>query len=352
MEQDIHFCLAPDGASIAYAVAGDGPQLPLVRAATWLTHLEHDLVTYPHWLEDFASDRRYVRYDMRGCGLSDRDVQDVSIDAQIADLEAVVDDAGLDRFDLLGVSGGAGLSIAYALRHPWRIAHLVLYGAYLQGRRRRAATPAEIEEQRLLVDLTRLGWGRHGSTFRSVFTARFMPDATAEVAAAYDEMQRVCSSGEVAARLAAADNELDVAALAPQLRVPVLVIHLRGDRAVPFEEGRRVAATIPGASFLPLQGRNHIIGSDDPAWDRFVSATKRFCSGAADRVDHGLRDLSARERDVLSFVAEGLDNGAIADRLDLSARTVERHLAHIYRKLGVTGRSARAAAAVRFAQRR
>lgn len=352
MDQDIRFCLSPDGTSIAYAVAGDGAELPLVRAATWLTHLEHDLVTYPHWLEDFAADRRYVRYDMRGCGLSDRDVQDVSFEARVADLEAVVDDAGLDRFDLLGVSGGGCVAIAYAVRHPWRVAHLVLYGSFLQGRRRWAKTPAEREEERLLVDLTRLGWGREDSSFRSVFAARFMPDASAEVAAAYDEMQKVCSSGEMAARLSEADHDVDVTALATRVRIPALVIHVRGDAAAPFEEGRRTAAAIPGAKFVPLQGRNHIIGRDDPAWDRFVDETKRFCAGAAQLSDSRLHDLTARERDVLAFVAEGLDNRAIGDRLGLSARTVERHVAHIYQKFGVAGRSARAAVAARFAQGR
>lgn len=341
----IRFAVAPDGVRVAWDRAGEGP--PLVRAATWLTHLEYDVAVYQHWLTDLTRGRSLVRYDMRGCGLSDRGPADVSLEARVEDLAAVVDGAGLQHFDLLGVSGGGPVSVVYAARHPGRVRSLVLYGSYARGRATRARHAAAQHEQRLLVELTRVGWGRNNPGFRRVFSSMFMPDASAEEVDAFDEVQRRSADPDTAARIRQATHEIDIESLAAQVRVPTLVLHVREDAAAPFEEGRRLAGLIPGAQFVPLEGRNHILGPDDPAWQQFVAHLDRFLDRP--RPLDPLAALTGRERAVLALVAEGLDNDGVADRLSLSPRTVERHLSNIYTKLGVTGKAARAAAAARFA---
>jgi len=350
MDQRIGFCSSADGVRIAYASAGGGPARPMVRVATWLTHLEHDTDLIEPWVRDVAADRTLLRYDMRGCGLSDRDVEDFSLAAKLGDLEAVVDAADVNRFDLLGLSGGGPVAIAYAVRHPSRVAHLVLYGSYAQGRGRRVGrAPDAHEEEFVLVSLTRMGWGRPNPAFRRVFTTLFMPDASERVVRSFEHMQRVSASAETAARIREASYDTDVSALARRVTVPTLVLHLREDAATPFEEGRRLAALIPDAQFVPLEGRNHIMGSDDPAWPAFVDEVRRFTSAEEPAHRPGTR-LTSRERDVLAGVADGMDNAQIAAHLSLSVRTVERHLSTIYTKLGVAGKAARAAAAAQFAR--
>lgn len=346
----IEFCTSADGVRIAYATSSGGPARPLVRVATWLTHLEHDAQVYAHWLTDLARGRTYLRYDLRGTGLSDRDVTDLSLEAKLADLEAVIDAAGVDQVDLLGLSGGGPVAIAYAHRHPHRVAHLVLYGSYARGRAKRGASPLQREEEALLLSLTRAGWGGGNRAFRRVFTNLFMPDATAAEVDAYEAMQQVSTSAETAVGIRVASYQTDVSAIAAQLAVPTLVLHARNDAVAPFEEGRRLAATIPGAQLVPIEGRNHILGPDDPAWPVFVGEVGRFLDTPATARERALDRLTRRERDVLERVAAGEDNEQIASALALSVRTVERHLSNIYLKLGVTGKSARAAAAARFSR--
>ncbi len=353
MDERIRFCQAGDGTRIAYGVSGGGPGRPLVRVATWLTHLQYDRALVEHWTDELGADRPFVRYDLRGCGLSDREVSDFSLDAKVSDLEAVVDAADLGRFDLLGLSGGGPVAVAYAVRHPHRVAHLVLYGSYLSGRaKRRGLTALQREEQALLVSLTRVGWGSDNPAFRRVFSTLFMPDAPPDVVAAYEEVQRRSCSGETAARIREASYGTDVSELAARVRSPTLVMHLRDDGAAPFEEGRRLAAAIPGAQFVQLEGRNHILGKEDPHWPLFVEELQTFVAEDRDVVaTDGLESLTAREVDVLRLISDGLDNDGIAGQLTLSVRTVERHLSNIYGKLGLSGRAARAAAAARFARR-
>ncbi len=349
IRQRIGFCRAPDDVRIAYAVCGEGPGRPLVRVATWLTHLEYDAGVYGHWLAELSADRRLVRYDLRGCGLSDRDVCDLSLEAKVADLEAVIDTAGLDQVDLLGLSGGGPVAVAYAHRHPHRVAHLVLYGSYATGRALRGdPDPAAHEEDSLLLSLVRVGWGSGKPAFRHVFTRLFMPDASDEEAAAFEEMQQVSASAETAARIREASYHTDVTALAREVAVPTLVMHTREDPVAPFEEGRRLATLIRGAQFAPLEGRSHILGAEDPAWPVFLGELRRFLATPATPREVALDRLTRRERAVLELVAEGLDNEQVAQRLVLSVRTVERHLSNIYAKLGVTGKAARVAAAARF----
>lgn len=348
--QRIGFCTAPDGVRIAYATSGSGPGRPLVRVATWLTHLEHDAHVYAHWLTELAEGRPYLRYDLRGCGLSDRAVADHSLEARLADLEVVVDAARVDQVDLLGVSGGGPVAIAYAHRHPHRVAHLVLYGSYARGRAFRRTSVQQEEEESLLLSLTRAGWGGGNPAFRRVFTNLFMPDATPVEVDGYEAMQQVSADAETAAAIRAASYHSDVSAEAAELAVPTLVLHARDDAVVPFEEGRRLAATIPRAELVTIESRNHILGPNDPGWQVFVNATHRFLDTPATPLERALDRLTRRERDVLERVAAGEDNEQIATALTLSVRTVERHLSNLYLKLGVSGKAARAAAAARFSR--
>jgi pimeloyl-ACP methyl ester carboxylesterase/DNA-binding CsgD family transcriptional regulator len=325
-----------------------------VRTATWLTHLEFDWESpvWRHWLEGLGQRHTVIRYDERGCGLSDRELGELSLDQWVGDLESVVDAAGVERFALLGVSGGGFSSVAYAVRHPERVSHLVLYGASARGRRRRG-DPDAVERAELVHRIIRLAWDDPTPVFRQVFTAMFLPDGTPQQLGWFDELQRASTTGEIAASLRRAREELDVTDLAEQVRVPTLVLHARDDQAVPFAEGRLLAALIPGARFVALESRNHILLADEPAWEVFGGELSAFLGpGEASHAEVDLGELSNRELDVLALVAEGLDNQEIAARLYLSVRTVERHLTNIYAKLRVSGKAARAVAAVRFSRSR
>lgn len=348
--QRIRFCTAPDGTQLAFATHGSGP--PLVRAATWLTHLEHDWESpvWRHWLEDLGQGRTMVRYDERGCGLSDRTPGALSLDTWVSDLECVVDAAGCDRFALLGVSQGGPIAVAYAVRHPERVSHLVLYGTHARGRRRRG-DPEAVARADLLLDVIRHGWDQPNPAFRRTFTTLFLPDGTAEQMAWFDDLQaRSCDAGTAVA-LRRAREQLDVTDRLADVRAPTLVLHAREDACVPFEEGRRLAAGIPGARFVSLDSRNHILLATEPAWARFRDEVRDFLGVAAPApADPGLAGLSDREAEVLGLVADGASNEEIAARLVISERTVERHLTNVYAKFGLSGKAARAAAAARFAR--
>ena len=275
LRQEIHFCTASDGVRIAYATVGDGP--PLVKAANWLNHLEYDWQSpvWSHLLKAIAAKHRLIRYDERGNGLSDWDVDEISLDAFIRDLETVVDANGLERFPLLGVSQGCAVSIAYAARHPERVSHLVLYGGYARGRRKRGQQ-AEIDQADALLTLMRQGWGQENPAFRQIFTSLFIPDATAEQAQWFNDLQRVTTSPENAARIRYALDNIDVSSLLTSIRVPTLVLHCRNDAVQPFEEGRRMAAGIAGSRFVALESRNHLILEHEVAWGRLLDEVTRF----------------------------------------------------------------------------
>ena len=283
LTQEIHFCRTPDGVSLAYAVSGQGP--PLVKAANWLTHLDHDWHSpvWRHWLVELSRHHRLVRYDERGCGLSDWDVDTWTLDGWVEDLETVVDAAGLDRFPLLGISQGGAVAITYAVRHPERVSHLVIYGSYAQGRlQRRRASADDRARAELQVELARLGWGTDDPTFRQVFTAQFMPEASKELWSAFNELQRLTTSPENAARTMAMTNDLDITEIAPQVRTPTLVLHARDDRRPPFEQGRLLASLIPSSRFVALDSSNHILLGDEPAWLVFLSEVMAFLSQPQD----------------------------------------------------------------------
>jgi class 3 adenylate cyclase/pimeloyl-ACP methyl ester carboxylesterase len=276
--QQIRFCRSVDGVQLAYARMGEGP--PLVRAGAFLTHLERDLESpiWRHLWRDLAQDYTLIRYDARSNGLSDWEVDELSFDAFVQDLETVVDAAGLDRFALLGISQGCAVSIAYAVRHPERVTRLILYGGYAQGAAKRARSAAEQEQFAAILTLVRLGWGQENPAFRQIFTSQFVPDGTKEQVDWFNEMQRVSTSPENAARFLAVTGDFDVADLLPKVTVPTLVMHARDEVRVPFEAGRRMAAGIPGARLVPLQSRNHLILESEPAYARFLDEIRSFLS--------------------------------------------------------------------------
>jgi pimeloyl-ACP methyl ester carboxylesterase len=275
MEQKIHFCTTDDQVRIAYATVGQGP--PLVKAANWLSHLEFDWGSpvWRHLLAEFTRDHTFTRYDERGNGLSDWNVADLSFDAWVEDLDSVVEAANLDRFPLLGISQGGAVAIAYAVRHPERVSHLILYGAYARGWAKRES-PKEIEQRQAVLSLVSVGWGKDNPAFRQLWTSVYAPDASPEQAKSFNDMQQVSTSPENAVKLMNIMSNIDVMDLLPQVKVPTLVLHCRDDSGVPFEEGRKIATTIPGAVFVPITGRNHLLLEGDPSWGTFVKEVRRF----------------------------------------------------------------------------
>ena len=339
--QSLRFCTAADGTRIAIAAIGSGT--PLVRCAHWLSHVEHDLHSpvWRPWLAELSRDHQYIRYDQRGCGLSDSTVTDFSLDAWVGDLEAVVDRLGLRRFPLIGMSQGGAVAIAYTVRHPDKVSHLILPGAYARGALQRATGSAERLEAETLVNLIRLGWGRDNAAFRQVFTNQFIPGGTPTQHQWWNELERLTASPENAARTLEAFHRIDVTELARQLQVPTLVLHARGDARVPFDEGLRLAALIPGARFVPLDSDNHVLLDTEPAWPTFLAELRAFLgTRTADAGDSvGDASLTRAENEVLRLVATGLDNHAIAQHLHKSEKTVRNQLSSIFDKLGVRTRA-------------
>jgi pimeloyl-ACP methyl ester carboxylesterase/DNA-binding CsgD family transcriptional regulator len=339
--QRIRYLRTTDGVQLAWAEAGTkGPVL--VKAANWLTHLEYEWESpvWRHWIRFFAEHCRFVRYDERGCGMSDRSVGDLTFERWVEDLEAVVDVAGIDEpFTLLGISQGASVCLAYATRHPERVSRLLLYGGYARGWSRRGDAAGEREYQ-AITELVRSGWGRDNPAFRQVFTSRFIPGASSEQIEWFNELCRKTASPEVAAFLLEMRSHIDVSQLLGEVQAPTLVIHSRDDVVVPIAEGRFLATGIPGAQFVELDSANHILLEGEPAWARFRQAALEFMGvAAAAGEDPAFGSLSPREREVLALITEGLGNAEIGERLSISGKTVRNHVSSVFDKLGVWTRA-------------
>ena len=274
--QHIAFCRAADGVRLAYAVAGEGP--PLVRAANWMTHLGYDTESpvWRHWVRDMSLRHKFIRYDERGCGLSDWDAAEFTFDDWVADLESVVEALGLERFPLLGVSQGAAVAVAYAARHPERVTRLVLSGAYARGRFVRAMNEDEKRAAALDLDLARVGWGRDDPAFRQVFAAQFLPDGTRADWAAFDQLQRRTTSPENAVRFLEEFARIDVRDQAGQVQCPTLILHSRDDHRVPMRYAEELASLIPDSRLVALSSNNHLLAATEPAWRVFCDELEAF----------------------------------------------------------------------------
>ncbi|MEO5845203.1 MAG: alpha/beta fold hydrolase [Caldimonas sp.] len=341
--QDVRFCTAADGTRIAVATIGGGP--PLVRASHWLSHVQHDLESpvWQPWLRELSRHHTYVRYDQRGSGLSDRAFAGFSLDVWVRDLETVVDALGLARFPLFGMSQGGAIAIEYIRRHPERVSHLVLVGAYGRGALKREPTPPQRLEAETLVNMIRVGWGSDNAAFREVFTNQFIPGGTPTQHRWWTDLQRLTASAEGAARTLEEFQQVDVMDIAAGLRVPTLVMHSRDDNAVPFDEGRRLAAAIPGARFVALESANHVLLEGEPAWPVFLDALRAFLAPDAAAAQGGRgtdgTTLTQAEAAVLELLARGFDNHAIARQLGKSEKTVRNQVSTIFDKLGVRTRA-------------
>jgi len=339
--QRIRYLKTTDGVRLAWAEAGAGPVV--VKATNWLSHLEYEWESpvWRHWIQFFSSHFRFIRYDERGCGMTDWNTADVSFERQLADLEAVVDAADCPTpFTMLGISQGAPQCIRYAVRHPHRVSKLVLYGGYAQGWARRG-DPDAAREYESITDLMRAGWGRNNPVFRQVFTSRFVPESTSEQLAWFNDLCLKTASAANAADIFQSRSEIDVVDLLPQVTVPTLVIHGREDAAVPISQGHLIAAGIPGAEFIELDSKNHILLEHEPAWARFKEEVLRFMDVPAqgEGEDPAFESLSLREREILALIAEGLGNAEIAERLSISEKTVRNHVSNVFDKLGVWTRA-------------
>jgi pimeloyl-ACP methyl ester carboxylesterase/tetratricopeptide (TPR) repeat protein len=275
IEQTIRHCMTRDGVRLALATVGQGP--PLVRPGNWLTHLEYDRESpvWRHWIRELARDRTLVRYDERGNGLSDWRVEDLSFEALVDDLETIVDHMALERFPLFGASRGAAVALAYAARHPERVMRIVLYGGFARGWARRGST-TETERRSGLAALIEDNWGQDNPWFRQAFTSLFIPEATSEQMTWFNELQRRTISPRNARIMQEVSGTIDVTDLLPRIAAPTLIVHAREDAVVPFAEGRLLADRIPGARFVALEGRNHILLESEPAWSRFLVETRAF----------------------------------------------------------------------------
>ena len=341
VSQRIRYLTTRDSVRLAWAEAGAGRVL--VKAANWMTHLEYDWESpvWQHWIRFFSSNFRIVRYDERGCGMTDWNVGDLSFERWTEDLEAIIAAADLQEpFTLLGISQGAATCIAFAAKHPERVSHLVLYGGYARGTYHRD-DPDKKRLYRAIIELVRLGWGSDNPVFRQVFTSRFVPGASEEQISWFNELCRKTTSPETAARLLEARAEINVMPLLGKVRTPTLVIHSRDDDIIPIVEGHILAAGIPDARFVELDSKNHVLLENEPAWERFCDEILEFTGvkGSKYGEDPAFAALTPREREVLTLVAEGFGNAQIAAQLSISEKTVRNHVSNLFDKLGVWTRA-------------
>lgn len=358
MDQQIDFCTTPDGVRICYAQTGSGP--PLVKAPNWMTHIQFDLESpvWKHVWESLSRSHTFVRFDQRGSGLSDRNVPNQSFDDWVLDLETVVDAAGLERFDLLGISQGASIAIEYAARHPERVNRLILHGGYAAAAHRRPDT--DDNEWEALQTLMRIGWGSTNPAYRQIFTSRFIPDASREQFDWFNELERISCSPDNAAELVKVLLGIDVRHRLTQIKSPTLVTHARGDQMVDNGAGQYMADSIPGAHHVEFEGRNHLVLESEPSWPVFINCIEDFLGSESPPVSAltnetnlerpqpfvPVEKLTARELDVLELIAQGNTNSSIADQLVITPNTVANHVKRILSKTGTSNRTEAAAYAI------
>lgn len=340
----LSYCSTDDGVTLAMRSVGQGPLI--IKAANWLGNLEADaqLASTRHWVDHLSRRHRMLWYDARGCGLSDREAPEISLDAWVRDLEAVANASGQQRFILLGISQGAAIAIRYAVRHPERVRALVLYASFVRGvfhQGHSTKTQAVFNE---MVRIAELGWGHDATAFRRLFTAHLMPRAPASVQEAYDALHKDSVSGPMAARYMKAFYELDARADAAQVRCPTLVMHVSGDSLILQREGELVASLVPRARWVCVPGHNHLPLQDDPGWPTLQREMSQFLADLEDAEGAVAASgeppaLTTRQRDVLQHVARGMSDKEIARALQLSPRTVEMHVARALATLGARNRS-------------
>lgn len=336
----VRFTQASDGVRLAYSENGAGPDVT-IKVGMWLTHLEFD-ATSPlmrHWFDAMGERGRYVRYDARGCGLSEPAPAEISFDRWVDDLEAVAATVSDDPVNVLGFSQGAAVAIAFAVRRAERVARLILHGGFARGRLARATTPQERAEAETMCQLAEQGWAKEDGAYRQFFASQIIAAGTQQQHRWFNELQRVSASPEIAVRFMRVFNSIDVSELLPQVRCPTLIIHSKDDMRVPFAEGRLLAAGIPGAEFVPIDGVNHAVMSDEPGWQQTLDAIDAFLPSRPrprEPVDFGR--ITPRQLEILQLVAQGSANADIAERLHLSQKTVRNQVSAIFDQLGVRSR--------------
>jgi len=275
LKQRVQFTTSADGTQIAWASVGEGP--PVFKAPNYLNHIEYEW-TSPFWgpfLAEFARKNRLVRFDQRGNGLSDWDIENISPDAMNEDMEAVVAAAGLERFALFGISQGVAFSVRYAAMHPEKVSCLILFNGFTRGRRARGnAEDASFHNAAQMM--IREGWGSTNPIYRNFFTSSFLTEAPQEIKDSFDELQRISCSADNVMRINDMNSLIDNSDLARQVRVPTLVLHITGDNQVPVSEGRLTARLIPGAQFVELPGNNHVALEGYPCFDMFFEEVRAF----------------------------------------------------------------------------
>lgn len=344
----IRFCRSHDGVKIAYAVHGKGP--PLILGKNWISHLQYDWddPLLGHLLDALGRLVTVVRYDERGYGLSDWEPENFSLESRLGDLEAVVTAAGFDRYAVMAMGQTGQVAISHAAQHPERVTRLILNGTFA-GVTEEYRSKFE-EYFATLVQIVRFGWTLPDSRFRRVFSESMVPGATESQKRWIDELQPLVTSKDTAITAAQARQKVDVMNLLADVAVPTLVLHARGNRMAPFEQGRLMAAHIPDAHLVVLESGNMSPLANESAWQVWLKEVTGFLQpDRGSNLTRSVRSepmeqLTEREVELLHLVADGLTNDEIAAQLTLSARTVERHLSNVYRKLGVSGKAARAAA--------
>jgi pimeloyl-ACP methyl ester carboxylesterase/DNA-binding CsgD family transcriptional regulator len=295
-------------------------------------------LTWQPWLEAFSADYRLLTYDSRGCGLSDRDPEDLSMEALIRDFESVVDAAGFHQFSILAACQRGSVAIAYAARHPERVRRLVLYGAYALGLNRRRNSPEEAEKMRVVTSLMRVGWAQNDALFQ-IWSRAFQPSGTLEHCRSWCDLQRAATSAETAIRMLGISWNLDVRDAARAIKCPALILHPERDQVVPIEQGRALVSLIPGSRFIEIDSDNHIPLADEPVWPRLVSEMRSFLAEPAPRSHElPLDELTPRELSVLEGIAEGMDNAQLAAALGVSEKTVRNHITRVFDKIRVKHR--------------